>query len=287
MKMIRIFAFAAFAVVISGCMRPLPIRQVPLEHTTDTKKEALLGPTPATTLQQLRSNLRSYEVAYTEQADARFERFMKGSDTTAGGGIIGTIGGLTKSPQTSIMGALLGAGGSYAEQRYQLQVQAKNFNRAAKAMQCLGRVMAFPPGPPEISGDALLIASAVSLADDHIDQVKSRLRDAQFAVTPLDVDVEKVRAGIRGQIESMEERPAAISAFVARSAEKRLRLKAQSLAEAEAPATDAGKRAKATKTEKAQSAAAAAAILVEEAEEDLRENVLKELGGRLAQCSGA
>jgi hypothetical protein len=200
---------------LTGCMRPLPVRQTPKIYTNDIKQSTVLGYGPATNLTQAQCYLRDYETAYVEQADARITRYYKGSDTGTAGGIIGMLGGLTKSPQTAIAGLLINAGGNLEEQRYQLRVQAGNFNKAANAMRCMQRALTPSPIPSDLTNDSETEKVFTQQVNDHIDRIMMRLRDQQFSIIPNPVSTDQIRDAIKKQLEGMDERNEVMPAVVA------------------------------------------------------------------------
>lgn len=265
-----LFACAVLcALTLTGCIknvRPLPVSQTSTKYTTSELQKLIAGNLPAADLETAKNFLRDYEIAYVEQADARITRYYKGSDTGIAGGIVGMLGGLTKSPQTAIAGLLINAGGNLEEQRYQLRVQAGNFNKAANAMRCMQRALIPDPIPDELKGDAGTKTIFTQQVNDHIDRIKMRLRDQQFSITPNPVNTDQIREAIQKQLQGKDEHDVAVAGVAQARANKADRAKST----VGADAAQALARAEAAET---------AALAV------LRDAAAKEFDGRLGQCS--
>lgn len=233
-------------ILLTGCIRSHKVLQAP---TAKASPEELGGPIPAETIKEARENFRNYMVAYLEQASARTRAYQWGSDVAAFGGVVGAAGGLTKSPETSILGLLLGTGGGYGEQRYHMRVQATNFTKAAASMRCLGNTLTPDPRPEILAGDPQTEFEIVNLANKHSDIVFFRLLDAQRAIEPTAVNTDAVREAIKSEMEGMQ----AKNTFLESRTDKNGFVESLSLAD----------------------------------QATLREEVIKELDGKMGQCSNA
>jgi hypothetical protein len=209
---LRLATVALTALILTGCIRSHSVRHMPEDHTSADEQNRLAGPAPAATIEVARSNTRTYMLAYLEQAQARVRGQQWGSDVSAFGGIAGSVGGLTKSPETSILGLLLGAGGTYGEQRYQMRVQANNFTKAAASMRCLGNTLTPDPRLDVIPNDSNLDRAIAALANKHSDVIVLRLLAAQRAVEPAVVDTAAVKNAIKQELEGLQAIPEAVEA---------------------------------------------------------------------------
>ncbi|MDQ3288665.1 MAG: hypothetical protein M3Q42_10490 [Pseudomonadota bacterium] len=172
-------------ICLVGCAstRPLPLRE-----PTDVNAGEYHGGglSPASTPDEVKRNLKVYADAYLQHADALHSNSYSASDTAFSGGLLGMIGGLAKSPETAIAGALLSGGGNTAQARYQFQVQAANYEKAADALYCMRRHLYPYPGPID-----------VGMANDRIDTVRRKLRTAQSKVTLAATDVSALETALK------------------------------------------------------------------------------------------
>ena len=191
----RMIAIAVLSsLVVTGCMRPLPVREpTPSELTGFQAAPSLLSSPRG--LDEARHQLLTYAAVYMDEARKRMELFYKGSDAAMGGGLIGAIGGLTKSPETAVAGVLLSAGGSIPEQRYQMRVQADNYAKAADAMRCLERTLA----TENQSGS---YSSEIDLINKHLDRVRVSLRNRQYSIVPAAVDTAAYTDALKKELEA-------------------------------------------------------------------------------------
>lgn len=175
------------AISVSGCqsMRPLPISE-PTDYSSATTP--IGGLPPASSWPEGVQTVRAYGNTYIEAADKLHRSNYRASDAAFGGGLLGMIGGLTRSPETAVAGALLTGGGNTASERYQYMVQAKNYEKASEAMGCLERSM-------------LLVTQCNSLdlfeLNDAVAQIRRKLRNYQASVTLSMPDLTKLEAAVR------------------------------------------------------------------------------------------
>lgn len=74
---------------------------------------------------------------YQDEATKKRKLALKSSDTGFIAGVTAVVAGVTKAPATAIGGGAVAAGSSMFDERYLLNLQAENYEKAAKAMQCL------------------------------------------------------------------------------------------------------------------------------------------------------
>ncbi|GAA5007337.1 hypothetical protein GCM10025793_16860 [Lysobacter lycopersici] len=150
----------------------------------------LSGLNPPTTLNEALSTLKAYSNTYLEAAEKLHSADYWASDASYAGGALGIVGGLTKSPQTAIVGALLNGGGSASSQRYQYAVQATNYEKASDAMLCLRRVIVVSGAKNSESIDYLVL-------NERIDEIRGRLRQLQANVQLASPDLTKIQDAIK------------------------------------------------------------------------------------------
>src|SRR5690606_6350962 len=144
------------------------------------------GLLPATTIQEAIENLKIYGDAYQEYGDKLRRNEYISNDTALAGGGIGIAGGLTKSVETVIAGAVIGSGASIVSERYQFLVQATNYQKASDAMYCM-YLKLYPVHGGNIP---------VDFANERIDEVRRKLRDVQSKVQLASPDLSKLETSL-------------------------------------------------------------------------------------------
>ena len=127
---------------LSGCASfyPLPIEEPPAKDSSgnrtapDYQRGGLL---PATSINEVIANLKIYGDSYQNTADKLRRNEYVSSDIGLGGAILGVVGGLTKSVETAITGAVIASGSSIVSQRYQFMGQSANYEKASDTMYCM------------------------------------------------------------------------------------------------------------------------------------------------------
>ena len=183
-----------FAVLVStGCqtLRPLPIHEPKGLLATRAISSGLGTPTD---LKSARQTLWAYEAAYGEKADALYTAKYQTDDGSFAGGLLGIVGGLTKSPDTAILGTIVAGGSSTTAQRYSLLIQATNYSNAASAMECMSGVLAFPKADDEIDYPTL---------GQRISDVRRKLRSSQAQIDLAKTDSSALEAAIKAKLEAI------------------------------------------------------------------------------------
>ena len=193
---------------LSGCagMRPLPVKEP--ASVVGVKKEGG-GLDPALSASEAFDNLEAYGNYYLIEASKLHANNYRASDASFAGALVGIAGGLTKSPQTAIAGALLGGGGSIASDRYKFQVQAQNYEKASDGMFCLRGVLysMHIPGKLLVPVDQVL---DLAFLNERISEIRRKLRVSQAAVQLTTPDLTKLQKALADLIESEKEKAAAI-----------------------------------------------------------------------------
>lgn len=185
---------ALLAVAATGCqtLRPLPIHEPEGLLTTRAVSSGLGTPTDLTSARQ---TLWAYEAAYGEKADALYMAKYQTDDGSFAGGLLGVVGGLTKSPDTAILGTIIAGGSSTTAQRYSLLIQATNYANAASAMECMSSVLAFPSSNDEIDYPTLA---------QRISDIRRKLRSSQAQIDLAKTDSSALEAAIKAKLEAIE-----------------------------------------------------------------------------------
>lgn len=198
------FACASLSLtLLSGCasMRPLPVRE---PQTLSDVTEKWGGLPTATGFDGASANLSGYGNYYLMQANGLHASAYRASDAGFAGGLIGMAGGLTKSPQTAIAGAVLGGGGAMANDRYQFQVQAQNYEKAADAMFCMKRVLISMGDPTNLLGTSTTPVLDVAFLNERIEEVRRKLRKSQATVQLASPDLTKLQATLADLIKKKD-----------------------------------------------------------------------------------
>lgn len=191
---------ALTCVTLAGCTSfyPLPIQEPKaigsdgLRARPDPQRGGL---SPAKTISEAIENSKIYGDAYQEQATKLRGNDYILSDSGFAGGILGVVGGLTKSLETAIAGAVIAGGSSVISQRYQFLVQATNYEKASDAMYCMyGKL--YPVDWDEVT--------IVEFANERIDEIRRKLRKVQSSVQLASPDLGKLEDSIRNVIKSKD-----------------------------------------------------------------------------------
>lgn len=196
--------------VLSGCARfyPLPVEEPSayvkkgnqdVRRTPDYQRGGLL---PAVNIEEAIENLKIYGDAYQVYGDMLRRNEYISSDTLLAGGILGVVGGVAKSAETAIAGAVLGAGASIISERYQLLVQATNYENASDSMYCM-YVNLYP-----VAGGGV----SYQFVNEKIDEVRRKLRKVQSSVQLASPDLGKLETSLNDLIESKREKQTAKTA---------------------------------------------------------------------------
>src|SRR5690606_10915270 len=197
------------ALANTGCtsIRPLPLKEpvAPSAGVDESGKEIpplkYLGLGPARNRSQAIDHTEKYADAYLEAADGLHRANFNASDTTFAGGVLGMVGALAKSPETALVGATMGGFSGVVSQRYAFQIQASNYEGAARAMLCLRNVLW-----------ANAHYGQVHYVNQRIEDIRGKLRVNQAKIDLATPDLGTLQASIkmhgdtmRGEQEAREE----------------------------------------------------------------------------------
>lgn len=119
------------AILLAGCSLPLPVPD---------RNDSANRPLPygeLRTFDTVKMKFKDYHLLYAEEAQDKRKLAQSSSEIGFYSSILAVLGGIGKSPEVAIGGALLGAGSAMYSERYKLQVQATNLETASDAMLCM------------------------------------------------------------------------------------------------------------------------------------------------------
>lgn len=185
-----------FVVSLSACnnLRPLPIVEPDggsVENPTqpDFRRGGLI---PANSAVQAVNNLKIYTDSYYSSADKLRASEFDNADLTLLGGIAAIVGGVAKSVEIAVSGGVLSAGASIASQRYQLKIQAANYEKAGDAMACMYR-----NGVQFRTIENKYLSDIPVFINEKIDEVRGKLRKAQISVDLLSPKTDELTASLK------------------------------------------------------------------------------------------
>ncbi|MDP2523832.1 hypothetical protein Q8W30_14750 [Neptunomonas phycophila] len=179
----------------SGCssLYPLPVDEKNIAAgLTEYNREN--GLDIATTQAEAISNLKDYSDWYFLKSSSRQKHQYQLSDTSLGFGMAGIIAGIAKSPEGAAAGALLASSSEMPNDRYQLAVQAANYEKASDSMHCMYRYLAPYRGNPSA-------LPAVEFLNDRIYEVRRKLRKAQASITLTSPDLTQLEVSLKKVVE--------------------------------------------------------------------------------------
>jgi hypothetical protein len=171
-----------FATMLAGCSHyPLPVDEpkVPVGETKATPKLDKGGLPPWDDLKVGIDNLKVYGDHYHDVSANRRVTLYKSSDASLIGGVLGVLGGATKAVDVAIGGALVSSGSNIYTSRFNLTVQAENYEKAGDAMYCMYNAMKMA-GPTAM--DVMNNPEFRDILAEETGNVRRRLRDRQVKV---------------------------------------------------------------------------------------------------------
>lgn len=192
----KVILVSSVVVLLSACtsLRPLPVVE-PEGGTPDNPSQPDFrrgGLIPANTPDQALKNLKIYADSYYSSGDRLRSSEFNNSDLTLIGGILALVGGVAKSVEVAVTGGVLSAGSSIASQRYQLKIQAANYEKAGDAMSCMYR-----NGMQLKLIDEKYLGDTPSFVNDKIDEVRGKLRKAQISVDLLSPKTDELEKSLK------------------------------------------------------------------------------------------
>lgn len=196
---------------VASCstLRPLPVKEPKSLAEADTTLHGLGNPQ---NLAGAKSVLYGYANAYTKAAEDLYAANYTAADATFGGGVLGMIGGLTKSPETALIGAALSGASGISAQRYAFQIQANNYEGAAQAMECMADVLAYAK---EHEVDFLDL-------NYRVNDVRRKLRKNQAKIDIASADTSALQAALKAQLDAIEAKKKAEQALAIARGNKNL-----------------------------------------------------------------
>jgi hypothetical protein len=137
--MYRYATLLAFGVFAAGCStyQPLPVGKPVLD---DYNKYADTSATAIPVPKEISDSMKfawTYGEFYRAKKDDIHTRIYNHSDASLFGTLFAMLGGAAKSPEAVLGGGIFAAGAEIAPGRYQLSVQATNYEKAEKAAMCV------------------------------------------------------------------------------------------------------------------------------------------------------
>lgn len=192
----KIVSISLFSVLLSACdsLRPLPVVE-PEGGTAENPSQPDFrrgGLIPAHTADQAVKNLKIYADSYYSTGEKLRASEFDNSDLTLMGGILALVGGVAKSVEVAVAGGILSAGSSISSQRYQLKIQAANYEKAGDAMSCMYR-----NGMQLKPIDVKYLSESPSFINEKIDEVRGKLRKAQISVDLLSPKTDELEKSLK------------------------------------------------------------------------------------------
>lgn len=180
---------------LTGCssLYPLPVDEKNIVAEL-AKRKASYGLPVATNSTEVIKNLKDYSDWYFLKSNDLRERQFELSDTSLGFGIAGLIAGIAKSPEGAAAGALLASASEMPSDRYQLSVQAANYEKASDTMHCMYRYLV----PYKANSD---VFPDIEFINDRVYEIRRKLRKAQASVTSTTPDLTELEASLKAVIE--------------------------------------------------------------------------------------
>lgn len=192
-------------ILMSGCVNryPIPVQEPSaggedsngnfIRATPDYKRGGLV---PPTNIKEARDDMKIYGDAYQSYADDLRRGNYITDDLGLLGAVTGVVGGLTNSVNTVVAGAVLGTGAPMISERYNVLIQANNYDHASSAMYCMySKIYSNRHGNHIDHLDA----------KEWIDEIRRKLRKAQSEVNLVKVSFDDLRDSIKATYDAAKE----------------------------------------------------------------------------------
>lgn len=185
---------------LAGCksIRPLPVNEPNWKSLMPGK---VVGGDPATpthlvTLSAANRDeaikiANAYAETYFGASDRLHLAKFNANDFTFGGALLGMVGAITKSPEAAILGATTAGVSGTVSQRYAFEVQAANYDGAARAMLCLKGIL---ESYPEYGQTAYF--------NQRVTDIRMKLRANQAKVDLASPDLAALQATIQVHVDA-------------------------------------------------------------------------------------
>jgi len=191
--------------VIAGCQSYYPL---PVEPPTKAQYEAYTASAsaeipPPTDLATAKQYAWTFGDVYRQRKNNLHTRIYNHSDASFLGAVVGLIGGIAKAPDWAAGGAAFAAAAELGPSRYQLSVQAANYENAEKAAVCTYEELK-KINPTQESELNAFAAADPNNRDKNVGdltrltmkQLHAKLEDAQSKVTLLSPDLTKLQKSL-------------------------------------------------------------------------------------------
>lgn len=217
--------FAALACgVLTGCATPLPI--VDYASTQERAQGPYARYQPQNNFSDLPKAVEEFEAyyfLYQHTSDQLNLRKQSAGEVGFFSSVLAILGGAAKSPGAVVTGGLGTVGSSIYSERYRLDVQAANYDQAARAMRCLSLetrdldAAALPAAQFTAVGQPSLDAlpEVLRVARDAFIEVRDRLRSLQIKITLGSPDLGKLKEVAQAKRDSVTPKAIAPAAALA------------------------------------------------------------------------
>lgn len=133
------YALIWTGIFLAGCSSyyPMPVaRPTKADYDNYADSSANAIPIPKTLTESTKFSWTHVSVYQEAKASIR-KKIFEHSDTSLFGALFAMLGGAAKSPQAVVAGGVVSAGAEIAPGRYQLSVQAANYEKAEKVATCI------------------------------------------------------------------------------------------------------------------------------------------------------
>lgn len=171
-------------IFFAGCqnLHPLPVDEVDIVSRLNKRTDGkTVGLAEANSPKKAIENIKTYSLWYFGKANELREYAYKSDDMSLGFAMAGLVAGVSKSPEGAAAGALLSSVVDMPVDRYQLGVQAANYEKASDTLHCMFRLLSAHRSNPNLPD--------VQFLNDRIYEVRRKLRKAQSTVTLVTPDL--------------------------------------------------------------------------------------------------
>lgn len=179
--------------ILAGCTtyHPLPVDEANIVERLN-KNSITIGLPVANTPEQAIADTWTYAQWYAQKSAELRQSHYRYADAGLGFNLAGLAAGFAGHAQAAASGSLLANLLGWPDNRYQIGVQAGNYEKAADAMSCLHRQLS----PLTRAGKQASLPEA-DVINTRIAEVRTRLRKVQAAVTPATPDTKQLEAALR------------------------------------------------------------------------------------------
>lgn len=200
------YSLRLFVVVLplAGCTSSLPLRVAEFDNEAQFKassQKSIPYGNPQT-FDEVRAAFLAYYNLYLAEADGKRLNAQRANEAGFYSAVIGVIGGIAKSIEVAVGGAVGSAGAGLYGDRYRLGVQAHNYELAAKSLRCMYQLL---PGATDTSLSAFRFTTSNRAADIELRDValtgltniRDKLRTLQTSFEFGQADLSKLKQAMQ------------------------------------------------------------------------------------------